>query len=74
MLISGFILRFKSLKRDKIPLARFFDPKVASVEIKPLLISKINTVIQFLTLGISLDPFELPIMVLNTFQYLFEQK
>ncbi len=68
MLISGFILRLRSLKRDNIPLDRFFDPKVATVEVKPLILSKINTVLQFLTLGACLSPIEISLSVLKTLQ------
>jgi hypothetical protein len=68
MLISGFILRYRSLKRDNIPLERFFDPKVASVEVKPLLLSKINTVFQFLTLGICISPIAVADYMINALQ------
>ena len=68
MLISGFILRFRSLKKDNIPLDRFFDPKFASVEVKPLLLSKINTVLQFLTLGICISPISIAGFMINTLQ------
>ena len=68
MLGSGLVLRFASLKRNNIPMTQFFDPKVASIEIKPLLLSKINTVLQFFTLGISFFPLGLPLSFINLFQ------
>lgn len=54
LLASGFFLRFRILRRDKVPLTQFFNPAASSVEIKPLLISKINTALQFATLGLSI--------------------
>ena len=68
LLGSGLVLRFMSLKRYNIPLAQFFDPKVASIEIKPLLLSKINTVLQFLTLGASFFPLGLSASFINYLQ------
>ena len=66
---SGLILRFRSLRRDKISMDRFFDPSVASIEIKPLLLSKINTVLQFTTLGFGVAPFTIPLILTNSVQY-----
>lgn len=34
-------------------MTQFFNPAVSSVEVKPLLISKLNTALQFATLGLS---------------------
>lgn len=53
LLASGFFLRFRILRRDRVPLTQFFNPAASSVEIKPLLISKLNTAMQFATLGLS---------------------
>lgn len=68
MLGSGLILRFANLKRNNVPMTQFFDPTVASIEIKPLFLSKINTIFQFLTLGACISPIELSASLVNHLQ------
>ena len=45
LLLSGLYIRYKSLPKPRL-LAQLFDPSVATAEVKPTMISKVNTVLQ----------------------------
>ncbi|ORX33464.1 CDP-alcohol phosphatidyltransferase-domain-containing protein [Kockovaella imperatae] len=50
--ISAFYFRFISLPRPRT-LKRYFDPSIPSAEVKPTQISKINTALQLLLMGVT---------------------
>lgn len=50
---AGLVLRYKSLPEPKT-LARYFDVTMATAQISPTFISKVNTTIQIITVGATL--------------------
>lgn len=50
---AGFVIRFKSLPPPRT-LTRYFDATHATAQLAPTFISKVNTVIQLFTVGITL--------------------
>lgn len=53
LLAGAFRHRFRTLE-PPLTLARYFDPSVSSIEIRPTLTSKCNTVLQVATVAASL--------------------
>jgi len=53
LVVGGFIKRFQTLA-PPITFKRFFDPAVSSMQVKPTLISKANTVLQMALVTLSL--------------------
>ncbi|KAG2207532.1 hypothetical protein INT47_004282, partial [Mucor saturninus] len=72
LILSGFYYRYISLAEPKT-LSRYFDVSIPSAEVKPTQISKINTALQLLLMGLSLTSvsMELPSPeVLHAFQWI----
>lgn len=70
LLVSGIVLRVRTLRRENISLSNLLNPAISSVEIRPLLISKANTALQFLVLALSLAPVTIPDTILSVIQYM----
>ncbi|EIW69801.1 hypothetical protein TREMEDRAFT_17798, partial [Tremella mesenterica DSM 1558] len=68
--ISAFYFRFISLPKPRT-LQRYFDPSIPSAEVKPTQISKVNTALQLILMGLTvlapLLPMEIetPLMILQ---------
>ncbi|CAD6575355.1 MAG: hypothetical protein TREMPRED_001362, partial [Tremellales sp. Tagirdzhanova-0007] len=50
--ISAFYFRYISLPQPRT-LRRYFDPSIPSAEVKPTQISKVNTLLQLLLMGLT---------------------
>lgn len=53
LIMAGLYVRFRTLPRP-FTLGRFINPSIATTKVSPTIISKVNTALQLLTLGLSL--------------------